>query len=84
MWIYFFILQVSWSKQTKRGGIQDNDMSRYKVEYHGDKENKDRVQHVLSIENPTNDDLETTFMCNARNSIGEMKKLISIKGECET
>ena len=52
-----------------------------KVEYHEDAETRDRVKHVLVIENPTQQDLGSTFICAARNKVGQTRKLIRVASE---
>ena len=51
------------------------------MEYHEDRHNRDRVKHVLKINAPTNEDLNSVFVCNARNKVGQIRKTIPIKGK---
>ena len=69
---------MNWSRETANSGTDD--MSRYKVEYHEDVTNHHRAKHILVIDNPTKDDLEDVFICNAHNEVGVSQKKISIKG----
>ena len=58
-----------------------NHQTLLKVEYHEDAETRDRVKHVLVIESPTQEDLGSTFICSARNKVGQMRKLIRVTSE---
>ena len=51
------------------------------MEYHEDRHNRDRVKHVLKINAPTTEDLNSVFVCNARNKVGQIRKTIPIKGK---
>lgn len=51
------------------------------MEYHEDRHNRDRVKHLLKINAPTTEDLNSVFVCNARNKVGQIRKTIPIKGK---
>lgn len=74
--------KVDWSRQAEKES--NNDMDRFKVEYHKDQAARDRVKHILVIENPTQEDLDTVFICSARNKAGLTRKLIHVSGDSDT
>ena len=81
--LLYFKFQVDW---TRHGAGQskietDLDPEWVKVEYHEDRHNRDRVKHVLRIDAPTQEDLNSKFVCSARNIVGQTRKTIPIKGK---
>ena len=79
----YFTFQVDWSRLgADESKIEtDLDLERYQVEYHEDRHNRDRVKHLLKINAPTTEDLNSVFVCSARNKIGQIRKTIPIKGK---
>ena len=69
------LLKVTWQRHGDSGTGLDN----VKVDVHYDKE--DRVRHVLTINNPTKEDVEGRFVCRAENKAGTSEKIINVKGK---